>query len=64
MSLRDGALPSKQSPVTRGDIVPFGDCFAIARKDMQTVSLKTIQIYGSAQFEVDIEVSYDQIWHL
>ena len=35
MSLRDGALPSKQSPVTRGD------CFATcARNDMQTASLR------------------------
>jgi len=28
MSLRDGVLPSKQSPVSRGD------CFAIARNDI------------------------------
>jgi len=41
MSLRDGVLPSKQSPVTRGDIVPFGDCLSYgydvatcARNDM------------------------------
>ena len=38
MSLRDGALPSKQSPVTRGD------CFATcARNDMQTASLRELQ---------------------
>jgi hypothetical protein len=38
ISLRDGALPSKQSPVTRGD------CFATcARNDMQTVSLRELQ---------------------
>jgi hypothetical protein len=38
MSLRDGALPSKQSPVSRGD------CFAkCARNDMQTVSLRELQ---------------------
>ena len=43
MSLRDGArsVPSKQSPVTRGDIVPFGDCFATcARNDMQMALLR------------------------
>jgi len=35
MSLRDGVLPSKQSPVTRGD------CFAkCARNDMQMASLR------------------------
>ena len=28
MSLRDGVLPSNQSFVSNGDIVPFGDCFA------------------------------------
>jgi hypothetical protein len=38
MSLRDGVLPSKQSPVTRGD------CFATcARNDMQMVSLRELQ---------------------
>jgi hypothetical protein len=38
MSLRDGVLPSKQSPVTRGD------CFAkCARNDMQTASLRELQ---------------------
>ena len=47
MSLRDGGFPSKQSPVSRGDIVPFGDCLpygydvaTCARNDMQTVSHK------------------------
>ena len=43
MSLRDGArsVPSKQSPVTRGDIIPFGDCFATcARNDMQMALLR------------------------
>ena len=35
MSLRDGDLPSKQSPVSRGD------CFAkCARNDIQTASLR------------------------
>ena len=38
MSLRDGDLPSKQSPVTSGD------CFAkCARNDMQTASLRELQ---------------------
>ena len=38
MSLRDGDLPSKQSPVTSGD------CFAkCARNDMQEVSLRELQ---------------------
>jgi len=38
MSLRDGDLPSKQSPVTRRD------CFATcARNDMQTASLRELQ---------------------
>ena len=38
MSLRDGDLPSKQSPVSRGD------CFATcARNDMQTASLPELQ---------------------
>jgi hypothetical protein len=38
MSLRDGVLPSKQSPVSRGD------CFATcARNDMQMVSLRELQ---------------------
>jgi len=38
MSLRDGDLPSKQSPVSRGD------CFATcARNDMQTASLRESQ---------------------
>ncbi len=38
MSLRDGDLPSKQSPVSRGD------CFATcARNDMQTASLRELQ---------------------
>ena len=37
MSLRDGALPSKQSPV-------HGDCFAkCARNDMQTAALRESQ---------------------
>ena len=44
MSLRDGALPSKQSPVSRGDIVPFGDCFAkCACNDMPTASLREVK---------------------
>jgi len=38
MSLRDGDLPSKQSPVSRGD------CFAkCARNDMPTASLRELQ---------------------
>jgi len=38
MSLRDGALPSKQSPVTSVD------CFAkYARNDMQIVALRESQ---------------------
>jgi hypothetical protein len=38
MSLRDGVLPSKQSPTRRGD------CFAkCARNDMQTASLRELQ---------------------
>ena len=38
MSLRDGVLPSKQSPVTRGD------CFATcARNDMQEAALRELQ---------------------
>jgi hypothetical protein len=38
MSLRDGVLPSKQSPVSRGD------CFAkCARNDMQRASLREAQ---------------------
>ena len=38
MSLRDGDLPSKQSPVARGD------CFATcARNDMQAASLRELQ---------------------
>jgi hypothetical protein len=38
MSLRDGVLPSKQSPSTRGD------CFATcARNDMPTASLRELQ---------------------
>ncbi len=37
MSLRDGAFPSKQSPVSRGD------CFATcARNDMPTASLREL----------------------
>ena len=49
MSLRDGGFRSKQSPVSRGDIVPFGDCLpygydvaTCARNDMQTASHKGI----------------------
>jgi len=38
MSLRDGALPSKQSPARKGD------CFATcARNDMQEASLRELQ---------------------
>ena len=38
MSLRDGVLPSKQSPVSRGD------CFAkYARNDTQTAALRELQ---------------------
>ena len=38
MSLRDGGLPSKQSPVSGGD------CFArCARKDMQDGALQELQ---------------------
>src|SRR3972149_5497855 len=41
MSLRGAFATPKQSPVTRGDSVPFGDCFATcARNDMQTASLR------------------------
>jgi hypothetical protein len=44
MSLRDGGFPSKQSPITRGDIVPVGDCFATcARNDMQGDALREVQ---------------------
>lgn len=36
MSLRGAFSATKQSPVSRGDIVPLGDCFATcARNDMQ-----------------------------
>ena len=46
MSLRDGALPSKQSPVARGD------CFATcARNDMQTASL--LELQSAAGEELD-----------
>jgi hypothetical protein len=34
MSLRGAFFATKQSPCKLGDIVPFGDCFAIARNDM------------------------------
>ena len=41
MSLRDGVLSSKQSPVTKGD------CFAkCARNDMQTASLPVLRSSG------------------
>ena len=49
MSLRRASngeciLPSKQSSVSRGDIVPCGDCFAkCARNDMPTASMREPQ---------------------
>ena len=46
MSLRDGAVPPKQSPVSRGD------CFATyARNDIQTASLRELQ--SQTQEELD-----------
>jgi hypothetical protein len=46
MSLRDGVLPSKQSPVTRGD------CFATcARNDMQMARLASLPQLQSASGE-------------
>ena len=50
MSLRDGGFLSKQSPVARGDIVPFGDCFATcARNDMQGDALREVQSAGGEE---------------
>jgi hypothetical protein len=46
MSLRDGVLPSKQSPVTRGDF--SATC---ARNDMQTASLVSLRELQSASGE-------------
>jgi len=47
MSLRDGDLPSKQSPVSRGD------CFATcARNDMQTASLRELQSASGEELSV------------
>ncbi len=48
MSLRDGVLPSKQSPVTRGDIVPFGDCFATPALSSSKGALATPPAIGVA----------------
>ena len=42
MSLRDGALPSKQSPTRQGD------CFAIARNDMPIARLASLRQLQSA----------------
>jgi len=62
MSLRDDALPSKQSPVTSGDIVPFGDCLpygydvaTCARNDMQTASLPA-HAFGRSQSQTQEEL--------
>jgi hypothetical protein len=44
MSLRDGDLPSKQSPVARGDCLPYGyDVATCARNDIQGGALRELQ---------------------
>jgi len=55
MSLRDGVLPSKQSSVSRGDIVPCGDCLpfghyvAVARNDVLKARLMSLRRLLSAE---------------
>ena len=58
MSLRDGDLPSKQSPVSRGD------CFATcARNDMQTarlVSLRELQSQTGQELDALLPSVFDK----
>jgi hypothetical protein len=59
MSLRDGALPSKQSLVARGD------CFATcARNDMQTASLREPHkgVILQSQTQEDLEANLATPW--
>lgn len=57
MSLRDGDLPSKQSPVTRGD------CFATyARNDMPTVSLWESQSATGEELDALLPSALDRMY--